>query len=632
MIPLYENAGQPPKPIDLSDYTPTLGESVSASFKQAWTYNPTAIYLDMPKIAGPQFFEHAFDSTTSDVDIVNAISMGESTGFEPPQGIDIARQQERIDEAGLAGIVHPDPAYTDEALDTIIAARRLERSRSLAAANAPAWHLPFSLMGAFAAGLTDPVNLATAFLPIVEPASIAATLGMAGRSAGLVSRAISGGIAGGTASAIVEPAIAAGQNLLQAEYGPVNSLVNISAGAILGAAIQPAAGMVSDFIAMRRGNAPFWMYAPKTEQSEAFARTIASEIEAVRHSARPGQNAKEVAEQAAKAASQVDAQIRYMVQQEGISLSEAYQKYGFEIRDGELVSRNVAEARAEVEAAAKEMARLDSEGLSTYEAGLAHTRAELKLQEASEARAAEWREILGEGTLYAKEKVKSEVTNLDEKERKPNPKAIREFIDLEPLVISSANKEELTSTVAALIDNNWKKSRERIENWAFSHYPKNGTYIHAGTNMKVIVDGYGIRSMLNHGCYPSKMLLTAHIPELIQSGVHLIKHVKKKRPNVDKADLSSHFLAHKVTINGRPFVATIILREDSAGTIRFYDAGLSSDLSRLGHMPTRSATPNGETESLNIYINRGDSFNVSRSLLDVNNPDNPLQGNRMKNL
>ena len=229
--PLYDTTDYGrPAPANLASIPPTVWQSARTAFRQAWQANPSQAFVNAPVLAGEDFFDGAFDSTTSDTDIVKAIADGQHRDRKP--GLPLEEQQARIEAAGLAQSVTPDPAYSEEALTLIIDSGRLERSASLVSQAAPAWHLPFSLAASFAAGLCDPVNIASAFVPLLGEQRVMALLGT-GRMA---SAAISGAASGATAQAALEPLLAANRAQLQADYTAVNSLLNISLGALLGSA------------------------------------------------------------------------------------------------------------------------------------------------------------------------------------------------------------------------------------------------------------------------------------------------------------------------------------------------------------------------------------------------------------
>lgn len=116
------------------------------------------------------------------------------------------------------------------------------RPQSLAARGA-------GLAGGFAAGAIDPINVASAFIPIVGEARYAAWLARAGESwlarAGV--RAYAGAIEGAVGAALVEPIVYAGAQAEQTRYGVADSFVNVMFGGVLGGGLHVPAGAVYDW-------------------------------------------------------------------------------------------------------------------------------------------------------------------------------------------------------------------------------------------------------------------------------------------------------------------------------------------------------------------------------------------------
>lgn len=102
-----------------------------------------------------------------------------------------------------------------------------------------------------AAGLVgsalDPINLASAFVPVAAPFRMAAQarLGVTG------GRAAVGAIEGVAGAAMVEPIVLAVARDEQADYGVTDSLLNLAFGGVLGGGLHVASGAVGDFLARR---------------------------------------------------------------------------------------------------------------------------------------------------------------------------------------------------------------------------------------------------------------------------------------------------------------------------------------------------------------------------------------------
>jgi len=103
--------------------------------------------------------------------------------------------------------------------------------------------------GYFAAGLlatmADPINVASAFVPIAGQARWAALAARIGRTP---ARAVRGGVEGLVGAALVEPIVYAGAVAESADYGAVDSLMNLAYGSILGGGLHVAGGKVADVV------------------------------------------------------------------------------------------------------------------------------------------------------------------------------------------------------------------------------------------------------------------------------------------------------------------------------------------------------------------------------------------------
>jgi len=104
------------------------------------------------------------------------------------------------------------------------------------------------LLGGFAAGATDPINIASSFIPIVPEARYSAWLARAGESflARAAVRAKAGAIEGAVGAALVEPIVYGGAQAEQTNYGVADSFVNVMFGGILGGGLHVPAGAVYD--------------------------------------------------------------------------------------------------------------------------------------------------------------------------------------------------------------------------------------------------------------------------------------------------------------------------------------------------------------------------------------------------
>jgi hypothetical protein len=190
----------------------------------------------------------------------------------PKMSADQARQ--KVEGAGL-DIKIPDEGIRLGALDILIQRQREQISRQQILARAPGGSIGTQIAAGLAASVLDPLNVATAFVPVVGEAryaqlleSAATPLARAGVRAGV------GAAEGAVGAAIVEPLplLAAAQD--QTDYGLSDSLANIAFGGILGGGLHSVGGAVSD--ALRRRIAAEPTEAPRIDEGATPAATTAS--------------------------------------------------------------------------------------------------------------------------------------------------------------------------------------------------------------------------------------------------------------------------------------------------------------------------------------------------------------------
>ena len=104
------------------------------------------------------------------------------------------------------------------------------------------------------ASLLDPINVASAFLPVVGQAKWAAIVGRLGLR-GLTKRKLflrgtRGALEGAVGAAIIEPVILTAARQEQADYDLTSSMVNIGIGGILGGGLHIGGGALRDALGL----------------------------------------------------------------------------------------------------------------------------------------------------------------------------------------------------------------------------------------------------------------------------------------------------------------------------------------------------------------------------------------------
>ena len=263
---LYSKLNLDMTPPSLEDYTPSLGESAAAAWDEAWATNPSAsLYnmVEMYRATGPR-------ATKEYVDPISGVAYR----FEPernPDALSVEEQQMKIRDAGLEGYLTPQEGYTQWALNILFARKKAELSNQFISSRSPASHFPVTLGAGLAASVVDPINIASAFVPVVGESRALSLLGQAkGPTGRALTRAKIGAMEGAVGGALVEPLIYSGQNAVQADYDMIDSLLNVGFGAVMGATLQPLAGGVGDWLRARRGQRQPWQIAPDTDESRAL--------------------------------------------------------------------------------------------------------------------------------------------------------------------------------------------------------------------------------------------------------------------------------------------------------------------------------------------------------------------------
>ncbi len=211
----------------LQEFAPTFGQKMSAAVREAWmeSYGPVATDFVRSRMAEDK----------------RRITAAEAEAIRVERG------------GGVRMALKPkDNEYTAGQWATIV-----DRQRELAAVKdvreRTPWELGSVARGAamFGAGIVDPVNLATAFVPwtrsigamrgTVETARTGATFG-----ARTGARAAVGAVDAGISTLALEPLYYAGRQALGDDYDAVDSMANIAFGAAFGGGVHVIGGAAGD--------------------------------------------------------------------------------------------------------------------------------------------------------------------------------------------------------------------------------------------------------------------------------------------------------------------------------------------------------------------------------------------------
>lgn len=221
----------------LTDYQTTADERFAAEWEGALDQNPLA--------QGARMARYAIEN--------NARFFGLESNMVTPEAA-----REELKSRGLEGhLTIPEGGISRVELDSIQYLKQRELSRQAKGAMNQSM---FSHLAGFAGGLAgsaiDPINIASAFVPIVPEARLATMLGKAGSSAlgRAAVRAQVGATEGAVGALMIEPFTYAMAQYEQMDYTPVDSFMNVVFGGLLGGGLHMAGGAVYDWRATRAMN------------------------------------------------------------------------------------------------------------------------------------------------------------------------------------------------------------------------------------------------------------------------------------------------------------------------------------------------------------------------------------------
>lgn len=139
----------------------------------------------------------------------------------------------------------------EDALNTLISRKREEVKRRAVIDSAPEgfWSGAAEIGTGLAVSIADPLNIASAFVPVFGQARYARLLANASGAGGRAGvRAGVGAVEGVVGAAIVEPIVLGAAEAEQSEYGLYNSFLNLTFGAVLGGGLHTSVGAIGDVI------------------------------------------------------------------------------------------------------------------------------------------------------------------------------------------------------------------------------------------------------------------------------------------------------------------------------------------------------------------------------------------------
>jgi hypothetical protein len=223
----------------LAEYPASLGQVLDAQAQDTRIHNPTSALMRLNRIGAAE--------RGALVDPGDPLQ-GLPPVYDPPRRLTADEARARVRDEGLQLRI-PDDGIAEPALRILIDAKRSELQRQSVFERGPQG------VGAMSArfgtallnSLYDPLNIASAFVPIMGQARYGALI--AGASSGLGRagvRAAVGAGEGAVGAALLEPLIYSAAQAEQLDYDMMDSLANVAFGAAFGGGLHAGVGAVRD--------------------------------------------------------------------------------------------------------------------------------------------------------------------------------------------------------------------------------------------------------------------------------------------------------------------------------------------------------------------------------------------------
>lgn len=198
-------------------YAVTLGDVLGATAEETWARNPL--------------------SSTADLIGLEVAEKNENSLLIPKEDLN--------KKYGDLGLSFEEDEY-QSVVDIMVQEKEAELERQSIMARGPqGLGVGIAKFGVgLGVSMLDPINVASAFIPVVGQARMAQMVAQQGFTKARFARGIKEGAVG---AAVVEPVVAWAANELQADYGLADSFLNITFGSILGGGLHVGAGKLKDY-------------------------------------------------------------------------------------------------------------------------------------------------------------------------------------------------------------------------------------------------------------------------------------------------------------------------------------------------------------------------------------------------
>lgn len=241
----------------LEDMETDLSTSLGSVAEDAWIRSPLDSITRINELENATNEEYISESIPGD-SVGPLADMG--VNFAPTADYSIQKRQRKslskaqadaiIKEAGVK-LEIGENGIPDEALSILITRKREEIKRNALISSAPPgfWSGAAKIGTGLAVSIADPLNVASAFIPVIGQSRYAALLAGASGAAGRAGvRAGVGAAQGLVGAAVVEPLVLGAAYQEQADYGLYNSYMNLAFGTVLGGGLHSGLGAIGDVI------------------------------------------------------------------------------------------------------------------------------------------------------------------------------------------------------------------------------------------------------------------------------------------------------------------------------------------------------------------------------------------------
>ena len=240
---LYTENLRSPNTPTLYDVQGSLSDGIHAAFQKS--------LLESPTYSIQRYLELRGATISEPQSVASRRFPGYETNVDAPKiVVPQDEAKERLREQRFSFPI-PEEGISEDALNILIDRARMRREIDARLAMSPQGFFPGLVkMGSMlAAQLLDPLNVATAFIPIVGPARYAAAVKSAPTMLGRAAvRARYGVVEGAVGAAAVEPIVYGVAQTEYADYTMYDSLAAVGFGTLFGAGLHSGAGFFSDVV------------------------------------------------------------------------------------------------------------------------------------------------------------------------------------------------------------------------------------------------------------------------------------------------------------------------------------------------------------------------------------------------